>query len=179
MIATPLAETLPLNEEGSSALAGLGVMRGALAEVRLGNAEFHHYLSQLIREAKTSVCDYVIPEGRPDPYDKQILRAYGEANRNGVRTRTLISPEHLTLVQRTYDPDFEINAFLARMPHIRVVEKVHAPFTVIDGERVLLNVKDPLEPEEYIISVCVWDRELAQLLTEKFERLWEGAKSAV
>ena len=45
----------------------------------------------------------------------------------------------------------------------------------IDTIRVLLNVKDPLEPDEYIISVCIWDRELARLLTEKFEVLWAGA----
>jgi hypothetical protein len=160
-------------------LTGLGVVRGALADVRLGNAAFHAYLAQLIREARVSVIDYVIPEGRPDPYDREILRAYATALRNGVPTRTLISPEHLSLVQRTYDPDFEINAFLARMPHIRVVERVHAPFTVIDGERVLLNVKDPLDPEEYIISVCVWDQALAALLTEKFEVLWAAASTAV
>ncbi len=176
---TPLAETLPLGGEAATTLDGMGVVRGALAEVRLGNAEFHAYLAQLIREAKQSVDDYVIPEGRPDPYDPEILRAYATANRNGVRTRTLISPEHLTLVQKTYDPNFEINAFLHKFPHIRVVEKVHAPFTVIDRERVLLNVKDPLDPDEYVISVCVWDRELAALLTEKFEVLWASGKSAV
>jgi hypothetical protein len=179
MTTTPLAETLPLDQGSQSTLATLGVVRGALAEVRIGNAEFHEYLAQLIREAKESVIDYVIPEGRPDPYDPAILRAYATALRNGVRTRTLISPEHLELVQRTYDPNFEINAFLARFTHIRVVDRVHAPFTVIDGERVLLNVKDPLDPDEYIISVCVWDRELAGVLTEKFEVLWAGAKTAV
>ncbi|MHB8575256.1 MAG: hypothetical protein ACYDCQ_07970, partial [Dehalococcoidia bacterium] len=153
MTATPLTETLPLDAPASAALGNLGVVRPALAEVRIGNAEFHSYLAQLISTARTSVIDYVIPEGRPDPYDKAILLAYATALRNGVSTRTLISPEHLALVQRTYDPAFEINAFLKKFTHIRVVDKVHAPFTVIDGERVLLNVKDPLEPEEYIISV--------------------------
>ena len=179
MPASPLADTLPLDVSSTAALAQLGNVRPALAEVRLGNEQFHAYLAQLIREARSTVIDYVIPEGRPDPFDKAILRAYATALKNGVQTRTLISPEHLAMVQRTYDPEFEINSFLQRMPHIRVVEKVHAPFTVIDGERVLLNLKDPLEPDEYIISVAVWDIALAQLLTEKFEVLWAGAKSAV
>lgn len=176
MTTTPLTDTLPIGQEAASTLAGLGVTRGALAEVRIGNAEFYAFLAQLIREAKRSVIDYVIPEGRPDPHDPEILRAYATALRNGVHTRTLISPEHLTLVQRTYDPDFDLDTFLDRYPHIRVVDTVHAPFTVIDGERVLLNVKDPLDPDEHIISVCVWDRELARLLTEKFELLWSAAK---
>jgi hypothetical protein len=179
MTASPLAETLPLDNAAENKLSGLGVVRGALAEVRLGNADFHAYLAQLIREANETVVDYVIPEGRPDPYDPEILKAYGIAQRKGTRTRTLISPEHLDLVQRTYDANFDINAFLARFPHIRVVDKVHAPFTVIDGEKVLLNVKDPLDPEEYVISVCVWDREMAAMLTEKFEVLWASAKTAV
>lgn len=179
MTTTPITQTLTLDQQAQTALAEMGVVRGALAEVRLGNDAFHAYLAQLIREAKVSVIDYVIPEGRPDPHDREILRAYATALRNGVPTRTLISPEHLAMVQRTYDPDFDLNTFLARMPHIRVVDKVHAPFTVIDGERVLLNVKDPLEPDEYIISVCVWDTELARLLTDKFEVLWEAARSSV
>ena len=179
MTASPLADTLQLDSSATTTLDRLGNVRPALAEVRLGNEQFHAYLAQLIREARTSVIDYVIPEGRPDPFDKAILRAYATALKNGVRTRTLISPEHLTMVQRTYDPDFEINSFLTRAPHIRVVPAVHAPFTVIDGERVLLNVKDPLEPDEYIISVAVWDRALAELLTEKFEVLWSGASSSV
>jgi hypothetical protein len=179
MTTTPITQTLTLDQQAQTALAGMGVVRGALAEVRLGNEAFHAYLAQLIREAKVSVIDYVIPEGRPDPHDREILRAYATALRNDVPTRTLISPEHLAMVQRTYDPDFDLNTFLARMPHIRVVDKVHAPFTVIDGERVLLNVKDPLEPDEYIISVCVWDTELARLLTGKFEALWESARSSI
>jgi hypothetical protein len=176
MTTIPISETLTLDDATRATLSGMGVVRGALAEVRLGNAEFHAYLAQLIREAKRSVIDYVIPEGRPDPHDIAILRAYATALRNGVSTRTLISPEHLAMVQRTYDPDFDLDTFLARMPHIRVVERVHAPFTVIDGERVLLNVKDPLDPDEYIISVCVWDTELARLLTERFETLWAAAQ---
>jgi hypothetical protein len=175
MTASPLTDTLPLDRSAEERLGGLGAVRPALAEVRLGNEQFHAYLAQLIREARESVIDYVIPEGRPDPYDRAILRAYATALRNGVKTRTLISPEHLELVQSTYDPNFELESFLKKFTHIRVVDKVHAPFTVIDGERVLLNVKDPLEPEEYIISVCVWDRELAGLLTEKFEVLWANA----
>jgi hypothetical protein len=178
MTSTPITQTLSLDQTAQSMITGMGVVRGALAEVRLGNEAFHAYLAQLIREAKVSVIDYVIPEGRPDPHDREILRAYATALRNGVSTRTLISPEHLAMVQRTYDPDFDLNTFLARMPHIRVVEQVHAPFTVIDGERVLLNVKDPLAPDEYIISVCVWDSELARLLTDKFEVLWASARSS-
>jgi hypothetical protein len=45
MTTTPLAETLALDRSTEAAVAGLGIVRGALAEVRIGNAEFHAYLA--------------------------------------------------------------------------------------------------------------------------------------
>ena len=103
MTAAPLTETLPLDQAVASTLTSLGVVRGALAEVRIGNADFHAYLAQLIREAKHSLIDDGTPQERPDPYDPEILRAYATALLNGIPTRTLISPEHLDFAQSTFD----------------------------------------------------------------------------
>lgn len=175
--ATPLVETLGVEPEASR-LAELDVTQPSLAEVRLGNAEFHSYLCSLILGARQEVFDYVIPEGRPDEHDPAILKAYATVLKRGLDTRSLISPEHLAMVQRTYDPNYEQEKFLRRYSHIRLVDQVHQPFTVIDGERVLLNMKDPLEPDEYVISICIWNRELAQSLRGKFLTLWDEAGRA-
>lgn len=143
-----------------------------------GNAEFHRCLCDLLDGAREEVADYVIPETRPDEHDRFILRAYGEAARRGVRCRTLIAPQHLYLVQSTWDPAFDMRSFLARLTDIRLVEAVNGPFTVVDRRKVLLNVPDAFEAGEYTTSVVVEDERLAAHLLGTFDRLWEAAGPA-
>lgn len=140
-----------------------------------GNADFHHCLCDLLDSAQHEVVDFVIPETRPDEHDRHILKAYGDATRRGVTCRTLIAPQHLALVQSTWDPAFDMRSFLQKLTHIRVIEKVNGPFTVIDRKKVLLNVADAFDGAEYTTSVVVDDERLAAHLIGTFDRLWEKA----
>jgi hypothetical protein len=108
-----------------------------------GNENFHRALCDLLDGAQSEVADYVVPETRPDEHDQFILKAYGNAARRGVRCRNLIAPQHLHIVQSTWDPDFNMREFLQKVPHIRLVDKVHGPFTVVDRRYVFLNVNTP------------------------------------
>lgn len=141
-----------------------------------GNADFHRCLCDLIDGAEREVVDYVIPETRPDEHDQFILRAYGAATRRGIACRTLIAPAHIYLVQSTWEPDFDLRTFLAKVPHLRLVERVHGPFTVVDRKKVLLNLPDPWDATEYSTSVVVQDEALAEHLIANFDRLWDAAK---
>lgn len=140
-----------------------------------GNADFHRCFCDLLDSAEHEVVDYVIPETRPDEHDKHILRAYGNAVRRGIRCRTLIAPEHLHLVQSTWDPEFDMRAFLEDLTHIRLVERVNGPFTIVDGRRVLLNIPDADDGREYTTSLVVDDEALAAHLTATFDRLWDAS----
>ena len=140
-----------------------------------GNADFHRCFCDLIDGAEHEVVDYVIPETRPDEHDKHILRAYGNANRRGIACRALISPAHLHLVQSTWDPAFDMRTFLGSLGHIRLVERVSGPFTVVDRRKVLLNIPDAHDAAEYTTSVVVEDERLAEHLIATFDRLWETA----
>ena len=137
-----------------------------------GNADFHRSLCDLLDNARDEVVDFVIPETRPDEHDRFILKAYGDAARRGVRCRTLIAPEHLHLVQSTWDAKFDMRTFLAKLPHIRLARKVNGPFTVVDRSKVLLNIADPDTGAEYTTSVVVEDVRLAEHLIATFDRLW-------
>ena len=142
-----------------------------------GNADFHRCFCDLLDGAQSEVIDYVIPETRPDEHDKHILRAYGNAGRRGITLRTLIAPEHLHLVQSTWDPEFDMRDFLVKFPHIRLVDRVNGPFTVVDRRKVLLNLPDPWDAAEYTTSVVVEDEALAQHLIGNFERLWADSET--
>ena len=141
-----------------------------------GNADFHRCLCDLIDSAEHEIADYVIPESRPDEHDKHILRAYGGAVRRGVNCRNLIAPEHLALVQSTWDANFNLRDFLAKTPHIRVVDKVSGPFTIIDRRKVLLNLANAMDPGEYTTSVVIDDAKLAASLLATFDALWSDAE---
>lgn len=141
-----------------------------------GNADFHRCLCDLIDSAEHEIADYVIPESRPDEHDKHILRAYGGAVRRGVNCRNLIAPEHLALVQSTWDANFNLRDFLAKTPHIRVVDKVSGPFTIIDRRKVLLNLANAMDPGEYTTSVVIDDAKLAASLLATFDALWADAE---
>lgn len=143
-----------------------------------GNAEFHRCFCDLLDAAEREVVDFVIPEQRPDEHDRFILEAYGNAARRGIRCRTLISPEHLHLVQSTWDPKFRMRSFLAKFSHIRLIERVSGPFTVVDRKRVLLNLADPRDPAEYTTSVVVDDERMAEELIARFDALWAEAAGA-
>jgi hypothetical protein len=140
-----------------------------------GNENFHRALCDLLDGAQSEVADYVVPETRPDEHDQFILKAYGNAARRGVRCRNLIAPQHLHIVQSTWDPDFNMREFLQKVPHIRLVDKVHGPFTVVDRRYVFLNVNNAVEPGEYTSSVVVDDPRLAENLLASFDQLWEAA----
>jgi len=142
-----------------------------------GNADFHRCLCDLLDGAEREVVDYVIPETRPDEHDLHILRAYGNAARRGINCRTLIAPAHLHLVQSTWDADFDMRTFLQKLTHIRLVEKVNGPFTVVDRGKVLLNLPDPDDAREYTTSVVVEDEALAEHLIAQFDVLWDRAES--
>lgn len=141
----------------------------------VGNADFHRCLVELIETARDEVIDLVIPETRPDEHDVHILRAYGNAVRKGTTCKTLIAPEHLHLVQSTWDPGFDMRSFLQKFTHIRLIDRVNGPFTVVDREKVLLNIQDAREAGEYTTSVVVEDRALAEQLRATFHELWDEA----
>jgi hypothetical protein len=78
-------------------------------------------------------------------------------------------------VQSTWDPDFDMRTFLGKFTHIRLIERVNGPFTVVDGRKVLLNIQDAEAAGEYTTSVVVEDEALAKHLLGTFDRLWEAA----
>jgi hypothetical protein len=142
-------------------------------EVFVGSADFHRCFCSMLDSARTEILDYVVPEQQADEYDQEIFAAYARAAKRGIPSRTLITAPDLYLVQSTWDPGFDLRKLLDRFTHIRLVEKVSGPFTVIDRERVLLNLESALEPGHYGTSVVLHDSALASRLADQFLHIWD------
>jgi hypothetical protein len=145
-------------------------------EVFVGNAAFHRCFCGMLDSAKREILDYVVPEQQPDEFDREIFGAYARAMKRSIRCRTLITAPDLYLVQSTWDPGFDLRGFLDRFSHIRLVDRVRGPFTVIDRERVLLNLESALEPGHYGTSVVLHDAALGSRLAEQFAQMWDDAE---
>ena len=70
------------------------------------------------------------------------------------------------------------------LPFLPVLNNVEIGFTsvltntfdVIDFDKILLKVSNPVDPEEYIASIYLWTRELAKRFRDRFLDIWNDAE---
>ena len=51
-----------------------------------------------------------------------------------------------------------------------------AYFTIIDNDKVVFSIIDPIEQNSIIAMTKVWDQRLAKKLKDKFDKMWKNAK---
>lgn len=172
---TRLAE--PLEEE----LARVGraaQLRGAAYFVSLGRRDARLTLAEIVGDAKERI-DACLEFERFDPGDRVVFEAIQAAVERGVRIRALLRPEDLATIL-----DGEHIGALSRLAlpylgdtlEVRVSAKAQVPFSVADGQRVTLGVRDPVHPEQHFAVVVVRDARVAQDLTGRFDTLWREAR---
>lgn len=64
---------------------------------------------------------------------------------------------------------------LPRSCEIRATNHVAGSFTLIDGEKILLDLRNPIEANEDMALIYIWQRNLGKAFKEAFERMWETA----
>lgn len=151
---------------------------GAFYHVAVGETAARVHLAEKAREAKREIL-LTLQFERPLPVDEEVFGAYVEAADRGVSIRALVPDADIPKLL-----DSEYNELIARtiLPKlgagidVRVLEGEATPFAVIDREKALIAVKNPLDPHAYFASVYLWDPAFAKDLAERFETLWrEGA----
>src|SRR2546421_7068885 len=149
----------------------------APARYATGNKEFHDFFAATLQSATREILEYVEPEGGADPYDPPILEAFADAAEAGIDIKIIVRREDARKVaeankgresvQRTRD-------YVGKNYNFKFVDKVHSPFTVIDGEKVVLHVRDPRNPDEYYTSVCIEDPAFAEEMRSLFYEVWNS-----
>jgi sugar-specific transcriptional regulator TrmB len=61
----------------------------------------------------------------------------------------------------------------------RVTSRSANSFDVIDGEKVLLKISNPVKPTEYFAAIYVWQKTFALELQQKFQQMWGEAKETL
>lgn len=143
----------------------------------VGEEEARLFLTEKIAEASESmdVSLEVQPYQLPD---KALFEALVGAVERGVSMRILLREGDIPnildspvsdIIARTMIPH------LGKTLHVRVMEGEQVPFAVVDNEKALLGMKNPVDPNLYFATVYIWDPKFAAELKSRFEELWKGA----
>jgi len=96
----------------------------------------------------------------------EMMKAFSR----GVKLKIISSKEIATM--HSSEDSTNHNNF-----EIRFVDKPFpAYFTIIDNDKVIFSIVDPVEQNSIIAMTKVWDQRLAKKLKEKFNKMWETAK---
>ncbi len=146
--------------------------------VRLGEDAARDFLVEATHEARTRIDAYLAFEHLADD-DLAIFDAFRQAVGRGVRTRLLLRRRDVDFLLGTPYVQQVMDALL---PHLgenlqaRLSDTDNLSFSVLDGERVVLGVKNPIDPRIYFAVVHLDDKAFAQDLIGKFDTLWREAR---
>ena len=145
--------------------------------VRLGEDASRDFLVEATHEAKSRIEAYLAFEHLQDD-DLALFDAFRQAVVRGVRTRLLLRGKDVDYLLSTPYVSAVLDAMaphLGQGLQVRLSDTDNLSFSVLDGERVVLGVKNPLDPRIYFAVVHMDDRAFAEDLVGKFETLWREA----
>ena len=146
--------------------------------VRLGEDAAREFLVEATHEARKTVDCYLAFERIRDD-DLALFDAFRQAVVRGVRTRILLRAKDVDYLLQTPYVDQVLDAtlpYLGERLQVRLSDADTLPFSLLDEERVVLGVKNPLEPTSYFAVVHLDDRAFAKDLEGKFETLWREGR---
>jgi sugar-specific transcriptional regulator TrmB len=144
----------------------------------VGEEESRSFLVEKLAEASASM-DVNLEVPAYQSQDKDLFDALVAAVERGVRTRILLREADIPVIL-----DSPLNEVIARtmLPHlgkrlhVRVITGEVVPFAVVDGEKAIVGVKNPVNPKAYFATVYIWDPKFAGELASRFEELWATAE---
>lgn len=173
-----LAQQAARLESGLAKLQPHAVPGSTLYGVRLGEEAAREFLVEATHEARVQV-DAFLALGRLQDDDLALFDAFRQAVGRGVRTRILLRAKDVDYLLGTPYVDQVLDAtlpYLGDRLQVRLSSVDTLPFSILDGERVVLGVPNPLEPAGYFAVVHLDDRAFAKELGSKFEALWRDGR---
>lgn len=142
--------------------------------VRIGEDASREFLVEATHAATASICAYLSLE-RVSQADLALFEAFRLAIERGVPTRLLLRRADVDYLLST---PYVGQVLDALRPHlgdalqVRLASGDSPAFSVLDGERVVLGLRNPLAPDSYFAVVHLEDRAFASDLQGKFDAMW-------
>lgn len=137
--------------------------------------------SKIFDEAKREVLIYVgtvlmmnnaDDSGNEETLDSlaEFIPQYRALLERGIMIRILIGQVEETMLARFKSLGNELLSH--RNFATRSTQLFTRPFVIIDTEKVLLGVENPIKPEEYLAALYLWKKDFAEELENQFENMW-------
>ncbi|MFX0092420.1 MAG: hypothetical protein ACFFBD_11705 [Candidatus Hodarchaeota archaeon] len=146
-------------------------------KIALGN-EAHTLMNEKIVEAQQEVLIY-IESFEVDIRDyineiSDILPILSKLLNNNVIIKLIIGLKDKTVIEELIP---FVSPFLRHLHHenleMRITSTITLPFDVIDNEKVLLKIRNPVKLDEYFAALYVWQKKFATELRTKFLEMWD------
>jgi hypothetical protein len=108
---------------------------------------------------------------------KQEIKAFVELQERGVTLKILLglrdtkSMEEMMELTLPFMEKLDVDKMESKL-----TKTITNPFVVMDTEKVLIKIKNPVNLTEYFASIYVWQRKFATELSLKFQEMWINAK---
>jgi|GEM_PF-320808 len=136
--------------------------------------EIKKFVISQFSEAKKSVC--VIPNFYGVPVLTIIFAEFVKALERGVKINMLVSPQFNNFVSFLSKKDEKTLKILKKNLEIKSVRDTNSYFGIIDNNLVILLQPHPLDKNQLISVVKIWDADLAKSLQKEFDTMWKTGK---
>ena len=133
--------------------------------------EIKKFGNSIYGEAKKSVC--IIPPSIKASIITDVFTKFVSSLERGVKVKIMFPPHFINLVSFLPVKDEKTMDILKSNLEIRVSKIINSHFGVVDDNTVVLIQPHPLNKDQLLSIVKIWDAELARKLSEEFEVMWK------
>jgi sugar-specific transcriptional regulator TrmB len=94
----------------------------------------------------------------------------------GVKIKILVGGFNNKALTKLYDSSLKQYLPLLSKLEVKITQASVYNFDLIDKEKIILKISNPINPDEYLALLFFWQKKLAIQLREKFLELWNNAK---
>ncbi|MCX9026199.1 MAG: hypothetical protein OIN85_08915 [Candidatus Methanoperedens sp.] len=146
--------------------------------------ESHELVRECISGSQKELLVFMAPKMNSERLKKDlmqerhagILKAIYEAIKRGVEIKIILNKDVDFSLLEEYPIVKQMLAHMGNKFDCRFAAVPATPFDIIDSESVLLQMLNPISPEELFAVVNIRDTKLANELRKKFFALWEKAE---
>ncbi len=106
----------------------------------------------------------------------QIMAVLDESLSKGVETKVIFNRDVDVSSLADFPAVRQLLAHMEKKFEVRFAAIPTTPFDIIDGQNVLLQMLNPLNPEELLAVISIRDTKLAEELRKKFFTIWDNAE---
>ncbi len=146
--------------------------------------ESHELIREYISGSQKELLVFMAPRMTSERLKKDLmkeshagtLKAIHEAVKRGVEINIILNKDVDFSLLEEYPVVKQMLAYMGDKFSCRFAAIPATPFDIIDSENVLLQMLNPINPDELFAVVNIRDTKLAKELREKFFAIWEKAE---